>query len=156
MIRARDRTPDEVYCGIGPDRAGLDDSDFASSACERRTRGRTGAATIIEPDYRFFSPAFAEGGTNLLIGCPGDAPGRCKGTVVVRRGRTVLGRGPFSVRRDRVGQAREVKPTRAGARLKTGEPVRATVILVTRGRGGRPVVRRRAGSAEDFPSSEFE
>jgi hypothetical protein len=156
VLRARDRIPDEVYCGLGRDRAAVDDSDFISSACERRTRGRSGAASVLEPDYRFFSPSFAEGGTNLMIGCPGDGPRRCTGLVIVRRGRTVLGRGPFSVRRDRVDQARRVKPTRAGARLREGRPVKATVILVTQGRRGQRVVRRRAGSAEDFPSEEFE
>ena len=157
VLRARDGTPDEVYCGRGRhDRAVVDGSDFISSACEKRTRGRSGAATVIEPDYRFFSPSFSEGGTNLMIGCPGDGPHRCTGTVIVRRGRTVLGRGPFSIRRDRVDQARKVRPTKAGARLPTGKPVKATVILVTHDRRGRRVARRRAGSAEDFPSSEFE
>ena len=43
-----------------------------------------------------------------------------------------------------------------GKALPTGKPLKATVILVTRDRKGRRVVRRRAGSAEDFPSSEFE
>ncbi len=155
VARARDGTPDVVYCGRGSDRAAVDDVDFISSACEKRTRGRSGAATVIEPDYRFFGPNFSEGGTNLEIGCPGDGPRRCTGAVIVKRGKTVLGRGPFSIRRDRVGQARKVKPTKAGKALPTGKPVKAAVILVTRDRRGRRVVRRRAGSAEDFPSSEF-
>ncbi len=156
LLRARDGTPDEVYCGRGHDRASVDGVDFISSACEKLPRGRFGAATLIDPNYRFFSPSFAEGGTNLMIGCPGDGPRRCSGTIIVRRGRTVLGRGPFSIRRDRVGQARAVKPTKAGAALPTGKRVKATVTLVTSDRAGRSVVRSRAGSAEDFPASEFE
>ncbi len=155
VSRARDGTPDVVYCGRGRDRAAVDDVDFISSACEERTRGRSGAATVIEPDYRFFAPNFSEGGTNLEIGCPGDGPRRCTGTVIVKRRKTVLGRGPFSTRRDRVREADKVKPTKAGKALPTGKPVKATVILVTRDRKGRRVVRRRAGSAEDFSSWEF-
>ena len=156
VLRARDRTPDAVFCGRGRDRAAVDDADFISSACERRTRGRSGAATVIDARYRFFSPSFSEGGTNLMIGCPGDRPRACTGTVIVQRRGKVLGRGPFRVARDRVGQARDVRPTRAGAALPTGRPVRATIVLVTSDRQGRRVVRRRAGSAEDFDASEFE
>lgn len=156
VLHARDGIPDEVYCGRGRDRAEVDGVDFISAACEKRTGGRSGAATVIEPDYRFFSPSFSEGGTNLRIGCPGDGPRRCAGTVIVRRGTTVLGRGPFNIRRDRGGQARKVKPTKAGKGLPTGKPAKATVILVTRDRAGRRVVRSRAGSAEDFPASELE
>jgi len=156
ILRARDGTPDAVYCGRGRDRADVDGVDFISSPCEGRPRGRYGAATVIDQRYRFFAPDFEEGGTNLEIGCPGDGARRCTGTVIVRRGRTLLGRGPFSVPRDRIGLAPQVKPTRAGRRLRTGKPVKATVVLVTRDRRGRRVVRTRAGSAENFPASEFE
>jgi hypothetical protein len=99
LVKARDRGPDEVYCGRGRDRAQLDGLDWFFPACERVAVRRAAAAVPLS-DFSAQEPD--AGVPRLTVGCPADGPRTCRGRVDVDSGRTHITDGRFAIRRGRL------------------------------------------------------
>ena len=155
-LRARDGVAEKIFCGRGRDRLIIDAADFISSACELQRRPRFGAATVLDPTYSLIEGDIVSDVLPPAIGCSGDGPVRCSGTITFRRGRTVLLRGSFIVRRGRIGRAGKLQRTAAARRLPLDKRVATTVTLVTRDRNGRTVFKRTGGMITNRPASVFE
>ena len=126
VVLARDRSVDRISCGQGRDGLRVDRLDFFGLGCERaRRRGLAAAVPLGLAVFNTGELPYAE------IGCSGDAPRRCRGTVTaIFKGR-VLSRKRFSVRRGRVGDVNVL-----GARTRVeGKTVRLRVR--SRDRRGR-------------------
>jgi Ca2+-binding RTX toxin-like protein len=95
VINARDDLVDRVSCGRGRDRAKLDGFDHLVDVCERVRRPFPPGATVI-------GGLFEDGRLRIDVGCPRDAPPRCRGRIaVLRRGERIAGRR-LNLRRGRL------------------------------------------------------
>ena len=124
-IRARDHSPDALWCGTGRDSARLDGLDYARFDCERLRRRGTPRMVLLEKE------AGPLGGGNdfyaeLQLGCPADFPAeRCPARVAITH----------IVHFTRTGNrafAHVVGPIRARARITTRLPGGRRVSLVRR------------------------
>lgn len=152
LLDTVDRDADVLRCGAGVDRARMDVHDFSRSRgqqrCERTRRSTPAVATEVGG---FDGPSSRGVGDRrsaaVLVGCPGDAPRVCRGTVrLVFRGRT-LGTARFRLARNRTRKI-DVRMSRRGRRLITrrGELV-AVAVVRTRDRRGRVRETRVGGNA---------
>lgn len=143
LLKTSDRSPDELRCGDGVDRTRMDGRDFfrsvGSERCERPRRSMPGVAAEIGG---LQGPAYqgVVGGprrASILVACPGDAPRRCRGRVLLAfRGR-VLGSGQLRVARNRVKRV-AVRMSRAGRRLIIRrQELEAVAVVRSRDRRGR-------------------
>lgn len=125
-IAARDRSPDRIVCGRGPDQVAADRRDFFIRDCERiRRQGLASAVPLSLAGHLTVGP-------DVEVGCPIDGPRRCVGTLsIVDRGRRRARRG-FEVPRGRVVtvRIRKVMP-----KVGVTRPVR--LVARSRDRAGR-------------------
>jgi RTX calcium-binding nonapeptide repeat (4 copies) len=80
-IEARDGRTDHIDCQWSRDRLVLDRYDFPYGFCgSARRRG----ASFVLPLYVFWDDSSDGGDTELVLGCPADHPGPCRGEVRLR------------------------------------------------------------------------
>jgi Ca2+-binding RTX toxin-like protein len=131
-ISDRDGQIDEIECGRGRDRVILDGFDFFADRCERVRRTFRPAGIPLG-----LSASDRRGGTAFLeIGCPRDAPRRCRGRAIIKDGPRTLGSDRFSIRRGRRGDAVMELPADTVGRLRAGGTI-VDVTVRSRVRRGR-------------------
>ena len=140
LLRARDRSPDDVRCGRS-DRAELDALDMLRGRCGRcgRVLRRGAARAVPVGDLSTGSLTVGINGLATGVGCPADRARACSGSLVIKDGRRVVARRRF--RGLRPGRRRQLKMRigdRAVDRVGRGDS-RVTLVVATR--DGRRVLR---------------
>lgn len=157
LMLSRDGGSDAVFCGRGRDRLKVDSVDFISDACELRRSPSVGATTLLDTAFMIVNGTyFSDPEGAVSIGCSGDGPKRCRGTITVHAGRTVYLRGPYRVARGQIGHPGELKPTNAARRLPLRKKIGVRIAIATTDRNGRRIVKSRRGTFVNFDSSDFE
>lgn len=151
IVVARDGRADQVFCGLGSDRAVLDADDFVRSTrafrCERTDRPVPGTAVVIQGPGTEFTAVGDEDGGDLRVACPGDGPRRCRGRarITLRKGTRALLTGRFNIRRNRSTFV-SLRPTRFGRRVvcrSFDQDVRA--LVTSQDRAGKQRTTRGSG-----------
>jgi len=149
-INLRDGARDDLECGEGIDAVTLDGFDFFTSLagpCEGVQRDAPAGAIFNMPSSESLETPVGSPTAFASLGCPGDAPALCQGTVRLdvsgRTGEPVS----FSIARD---QSEVVKPAlddQAVEQAKRRGSVAATLVVETNqpegGEGSRLVYRTR-------------
>jgi hypothetical protein len=146
LVKARDRGPDEIYCGRGRDRAQIDGLDWFFPACERVAFRRKAGAVPLSA----FSAQQPDAGVpRATVGCPADGPRTCRGRIDVDSGRTHITDGRFAIRRGRLRSVALKEP-----RSSLAQRDYAVVFKVTSlDRRGRRVTRSVRGTFALGPAS---
>lgn len=143
LLVTTDRSADDLRCGKGLDRARMDRLDFFRSAsaqrCERPRRSVPGSAAELggADPLQASGPVGDRRSAQIALGCPGDAPARCRGIVrLTFRGRT-LGSARFRLRRNETNEI-TVRMTRAARRfIARRDKLTAVAVVRSRDRRGR-------------------
>lgn len=94
-VEARDGAFDRISCGSGRDTVIMDKFDFPGVTCFGSRLRRRGAPRPLPLEATL-------GLTNKLrldVGCPADSRRACRGTVIAKLGKRVIGRRAFRIRR---------------------------------------------------------
>ena len=136
-ISARDGRLDRIACGRGRDRARLDGVDYFADRCERVRRSFLPAAVPLD-----LGSSGRHGGTAFVeVGCPRDAPRRCRGRVLLED----LGSRRFRIRHGRQRRIAIELPERSVPLLRRGG---ATLDVIVRSLDARGRIREIETSLE--------
>ncbi len=138
-IELRDGGRDQVECGEGSDVLVLDAFDFFTdliSPCEEVQRDAPAGAVLTSASELYPSTS-PDGRTAFVrVGCPGDAPSPCRGTVRFTTSDRSVGPVDFSIARNESAPVELALDERTSERVSGGGQIPITLVIETVQPGG--------------------